>query len=292
MEDYIKAGKIAADAREYALSLVKENKTLLETANKIEEFIIKKDVTPAFPVSLAINEIAAHYTPSPDEKTIFNSEDLVKIDIGVCINGCVTDTATTVEIKTNNNKELIKASREALNEAIKIAQIGTELWQIGKIIEDTISSYGFNSIKNLSGHGLGDYEVHRKPTIPNFNNENKETLQKGQFITIEPFSTTGSGYVKEGKPSTIYSIQRKQSIRNPITKKIFDYVEKEYKILPFSKRQLLKKFPLPQVNLALKDLENNKIVKEYSQLPEKSNGLVSQHEHTLLIDEKVIVLTR
>ena len=292
MEDYIKAGKIAADAREYALSLVKENKTLLETANKIEEFIIKKDVTPAFPVSLAINEIAAHYTPSPDEKTIFNSGDLVKIDLGVCINGCVTDTATTVEIKTNNNKELIKASREALNEAIKIAQIGTELWQIGKIIEDTISSYGFNSIKNLSGHGLGDYEVHRKPTIPNFNNENKETLQKGQFITIEPFSTTGSGYVKEGKPSTIYSIQRKQSIRNPITKKIFDYVEKEYKILPFSKRQLLKKFPLPQVNLALKDLENNKIVKEYSQLPEKSNGLVSQHEHTLLIDEKVIVLTR
>jgi len=219
MEDYIKAGKIAADAREYALSLVKENKTLLETANKIEEFIIKKDVIPAFPVSLAINEIAAHYTPSPDEKTIFNSGDLVKIDLGVCINGCVTDTATTVEIKTNNNKELIKASREALNEAIKIAQIGTELWQIGKIIEDTISSYGFNSIKNLSGHGLGDYEVHRKPTIPNFNNENKETLQKGQFITIEPFSTTGSGYVKEGKPSTIYSIQRKQSIRNPITKK-------------------------------------------------------------------------
>ena len=292
MEDYIKAGKIAAEARDYALTLVKENASLLDTAEKIEEFIIKKNCIPAFPVSLARNEIAAHYTPLPEEKTIFEKGDLVKIDLGTCINGYISDTAITVEIKTNENKELIKASDEALKEAIKICQIGTEIWQIGKVIEETISSYGFNSIKNLSGHGLGNYEVHRKPTIPNFNNENKETLQKGQFITIEPFATTGSGYVKEGKPSTIYAIQKKQSIRNPITKKIYDYAEKEYKILPFCKRQLLKKFPLPQVNLALKDLENNKIIKEYCQLPEKSNGLVSQHEHTLLIDEKVIVLTK
>ena len=292
MEDYIKAGKIAAEARDYALTLVKENAYLLDVAEKIEEFIIKKNCIPAFPVSLARNEIAAHYTPLPEEKTIFEKGDLVKIDLGTCINGYISDTAITVEIKTNENKELIKASDEALKEAIKICQIGTEIWQIGKIIEETISSYGFNSIKNLSGHGLGNYEVHRKPTIPNFNNENKETLQKGQFITIEPFATTGSGYVKEGKPSTIYAIQKKQSIRNPITKKIYDYAEKEYKILPFCKRHLLKKFPLPQVNLALKDLENNKIIKEYCQLPEKSNGLVSQHEHTLLIDEKVIVLTK
>ncbi len=292
MEDYIKAGKIAVEARDYALTLVKENASLFDIAEKIEEFIIKKNCMPAFPVSLARNEIAAHYTPLPDEKTIFEKGDLVKIDLGTCINGYISDTAITVEIKTNENKELIKASDEALREAIKICQIGTEIWQIGKVIEETISSYGFNSIKNLSGHGLGNYEVHRKPTIPNFNNENKEKLQKGQFMTIEPFATTGSGYVKEGKPSTIYSIQKKQSIRNPITKKIYDYVEKEYKILPFCKRQLIKKFTLPQINLALKDLENNKIVKEYSQLPERSNGLVSQHEHTLLIDEKVIVLTK
>ena len=193
MEDYIKAGKIAAEARDYALTLVKENASLLDAAEKIEEFIIKKNCIPAFPVSLARNEIAAHYTPTPEEKTIFEKGDLVKIDLGTCINGYISDTAITVEIKTNENKELIKASDEALKEAIKICQIGTEIWQIGKIIEETISSYGFNSIKNLSGYGLGNYEVHRKPTIPNFNNENKETLQKGQFITIEPFATTGSG---------------------------------------------------------------------------------------------------
>ena len=292
IENYKKAGKIASEVLAYGKELIKKDKKLLDVCNKIESKIFELGAKPAFPVQISCNEIAAHYTPTPEEKTIFEKGDLVKIDLGTCINGYISDTAITVEIKTNENKELIKASDEALKEAIKICQIGTEIWQIGKVIEETISSYGFNSIKNLSGHGLGNYEVHRKPTIPNFNNENKETLQKGQFITIEPFATTGSGYVKEGKPSTIYAIQKKQSIRNPITKKIYDYAEKEYKILPFCKRQLLKKFPLPQVNLALKDLENNKIIKEYCQLPEKSNGLVSQHEHTLLIDEKVIVLTK
>lgn len=292
MEDYIKSGKIAAEAKEYALKLVKENKTLLETANKIEEYIIKKGAIPAFPVSLAKNEIAAHYTPLPGEKTIFEKGDIIKIDLGVCINGYISDTAITIEIKTNNNKNLIEASEEALKKAINMCQIGTELWQIGKLIEETISSFGFNSIKNLSGHGVGDYEVHKKPSIPNFNNNNEEKLQKHQFITIEPFATTGSGYIKEGKPSSIYSLQKKSSVRNPITKKILNFIENEYKILPFSKRQLSNKFTLPQVNLALKDLENNKIIKEYPQLPEKTNGLVSQHEHTLLIDEKVIVLTK
>jgi len=292
MEDYIKIGKIAVEAKEYSLSLVKEDKSLLDAANKIEEFIIKKGAIPAFPVSLAKNEIAAHYTPLPEEKTTFNSGDIVKIDLGVCINGYIADTAITTEIKTDNNKELIKSSREALNEAIKIVQIGTELGQIGKVIEETISSFGFKSIKNLSGHGVGDYEVHKKPTIPNYDNKIKEKLEKGQFITIEPFATTGSGFVKEGKPSSIYALQRKGSMRNPISKRILEFIEQEYKILPFSKRQLTNKFPLPQVNMALKELEKNNIIKEYSQLPEKTNGLVSQHEHTLLIDDKVIIITK
>jgi len=38
-------------------------------------------------------------------------------------------------------------------------------------------------------------------------------------------------------------------------------------------------------------LQRANIIYEYPQLPEKENGLTSQHEHTVLVAEKPVVLT-
>lgn len=102
-EKIMKAGKIASETREYARTIIKKGYLLLEIAEKIESKIIELGAKPAFPVNLSINEIAAHYTPSyDDEKT---AQGLIKIDLGVHIDGWIADTAfhwiwkTTQKIK-------------------------------------------------------------------------------------------------------------------------------------------------------------------------------------------------
>jgi len=168
MKDWIKAGEIASEALEYGKDLIKKDKSVLEIVESVEAKIFQLGGKPAFPTNISINEIAAHYSPVKDDFSIKES-DIVKLDVGVHVNGAIGDNALTV----GNNKELIEASREALNEAIKIIQIGTKLREIGRVVDKTISSYGFKSIKNLTGHSIDIYEQHAGLSVPNYDDGNK-----------------------------------------------------------------------------------------------------------------------
>jgi len=287
MEDFRKSGKIAAEAREYGKKLVKEGVKHLEIAEKIEAKIKELGGECAFPVDVSVNYVAAHDCPILDDDRIIKKGDLVLLDIGVHVNGAVTDTACTVEVGSRKNNKLIEASEEALKEAIKLVKPGVKIREIGKKIQEVIQRYGFSPIKNLSGHGVGLYEIHTDPTIPNFDNGDENKLEKGMIIAIEPFATTGQGKVTDGKPSGVYSLVFKKNIRDLFTRKILKFIEDNHKTLPFSTRSLVKEFGV-RAKFALSNLEREGIIKQYNVLPEISKGLVSQAEHTLIVGEEVL----
>ena len=289
MEDWITAGKIASEARKYGYNLIIEGASMKEVLDKIEAFIEENKAIPAFPVQISLNSLAAHYTSTSTDETVFQKGDLAKLDLGVSVNGAIADTAITKDL--GNNKKLVEASKAALEKAVKIAKPGTELREIGKVIEDTIKSYGYNPIKNLSGHGLAKYQIHTGNTIPNFDNKDKTKLKENQTIAIEPFATTGDGYIKEGKPSTIYMLINSKPVRSPTSRKVLAHIQEKYQTLPFCPRQLEKTFAPLQVNLAIKELTKAGNLHHFTQLSEKTNGLVSQHEHTVIVKDNPIITT-
>ncbi len=293
LEKYKLAGKIASEALNYGKTLIKENTTLLEVSKKIEELIEKKGAKISFPVQLSINNIAAHYTAFPDDISVFKTGDLVKLDIGTHVEGHIGDTALTIEVSTKNNSDLIKASKEALEAAIRLCKPGTKVHMIGEAVSSVIESYGFKPIKNLSGHKLDIYTLHSNLSIPNYNNNNKTELEEGMVLAIEPFASTGVGLVKEGKPSSNFRMHNPKAIRDTMTREILKYIQENFKTLPFAKRYLTTKFSLAKVNFALTNLKKEGIIYEYPQLPEKEeNSLVSQHEHTVCVTDKPVVLTK
>lgn len=295
LKDYKKAGKIAKQAVEYAKGIIKRNMPLLEIAEKIENKIAELGGKPAFPVNLCINGIAAHYTPSHNDETL--ASGLLKVDIGVHVNGAIADTAFSLDLAENNeesekNKKLIQASHDALNSAIKliIEKKGkSELGSIGKAIQNSIEKHGFSPIKNLCGHELGSYLVHAGCTIPNYDNGNANVLENGIYA-IEPFATGGQGIVYDGKPSGIYRLQERKGIRDALARQILSFAEEEYKTLPFCERWIVKRFGARAL-LSLKYLEQAGILHHFPQLVEKSHMPVSQAEHTILITENKVEVT-
>src|SRR3990167_6701244 len=156
MDDWDKAGKISAQILNFGKKLIKVDSNVLEVVEKIENEIKKTEGLPAFPVQVSMNEMAAHFTPNDENDLKFKDGDLVKLDVGVHINGAIGDNALTIDL--GENKELSKASEMALKEAVKLAKPGTKIFEIGQIIEKTIKEFGFKPIKNLSGHGIDLYE--------------------------------------------------------------------------------------------------------------------------------------
>ncbi len=291
LQDYKKAGEISIKIKEFAKNLIKPGMPLLEIAQKIHQEIEKLGAQPAFPVNLSIDDIAAHYHPTLEDKT--KASGLLKIDLGIHTNGFIADTAITLDLTPDNKyKELIQASEQALNNALKLLSKNPSLHEIGQKIQQTIESKGFSPIINLSGHSLDKYQIHAGITIPNYANNNKNKLQLGAYA-IEPFATTGQGKIYEGPPGNIYSIIKPKNTRSPTARKILDYVWKKYQTLPFSLREIQEKFG-PMSRLGIKELEQTNILHSYPQLIEKSHHPVSQAEHSFVKtkDNKIIITTR
>ena len=148
IQDYKQAGEIAKQVVNYAKELIKPDMSLLEIAQKIHKKIQELGAESAFPVNLSINEIAAHYHPTLEDKT--TAKGLLKVDIGIHINGFIADTAFSLDLtKDNKYKELIEASQEALSNSLKILNKNPTLHQIGETIQQAIEDKGFTPIVNL-----------------------------------------------------------------------------------------------------------------------------------------------
>jgi len=279
-----KAGKITKNALRLSKRLVNPEVSLLEIADTVEQYIMDHGGYPAFPVNISINDVAAHYTPDVNDKNIIQEGDVVKIDLGTHINGWIVDAAITIEINDNKYKELIKASKEALDSVRKILKKGISISEVGSVIERTITNYGFKPIYNLSGHKIDRYILHAGINIPNYNNKAHIQISDGIYA-VEPFATNGVGYVKDGSASTIYILQRNTGIRIPSLKKFVDNIFKRYKTLPFSRRWLYRDFNEKyNIDLYINLLKKNNILYEYPILVEKSKGIVSQWETTFHIN--------
>lgn len=284
----LKAGKIAGEIKKYARTIIKKGTPLLEIAEKIEEKIINLGGKPAFPVNLSINDIAAHYTPSYDDKTL--AYGLLKIDFGVHIDGEVADTAFSIDLENDEeNKRLIEASEKALEAASKTIRLNVKNSEIGKAIQEAIESAKFSPIINLSGHGIEKYELHSGITIPNIDSNQEISLKEGLYA-IEPFATNGSGKVYDGKPSEIYELVSERNVRSQSAREILNFIIKEYSTLPFCSRWIIKKFGLASL-LALRQLEANGNLHQFPLLIEASHGKVSQSENTFLVTGKEVIVT-
>ena len=140
------AGKLARNALNFGKSLIQNGASMLDVTERIENFVTEKNGGLAFPTNLAINNVGAHWTPSTKSKEIFHTGDVVKLDVGVHIDGYIGDNALTVEIGNDKYKKLIEASSEALNAAIEVAAPGVNVGIIGHAVQDTIEGYGYRPI--------------------------------------------------------------------------------------------------------------------------------------------------
>ncbi len=277
LEKHIEAGKVLKIVREEVKDLIKPGVKIIEVAEYVEKRIRELGANPAFPCNISLNYDAAHSTPKKDDTRTFREGDIVKIDIGAHIDGYIADTAFTVDLGDNN--DLVDCAEEALKSAIEIVEAGITTAEIGKTIELTIKDFGFKPVVNLTGHGFMPYIAHAPPTIYNFAVEKGVKLDEGMIIAIEPFVTDGVGKVAERGETEIYSLIRAKPVRMRIERDILSEVEK-YKTLPFAKRWL-KKAP----DVIMSKLVREKVLRAYPVLSEVKRGLVSQAEHTIIVED-------
>jgi len=291
-KDFAHAGSVTHAVRSFGKSLIIKGASYNDAIAQINHKILELGALPAFPPQIALNDVAAHFLPKPEEDIIF-SDEVIKLDVGVCYNGAIGDCAVTVDL-SGKFQELITAAEAALLAAEKSIQVGRKIREIGKIIEETISSYGLKPIKNLCGHGLGLYKVHTPPMIPNCDDKSSGVIKPGMTFAIEPFATNGHGAIYEGGTPCIFSFVADRPVHSEIAHALLKKI-KTFKGLPFAIHDLIRHdLNLDDVKFGLAELLQAKTIVGYPPLIEKGHGMVAQAENSVLVDDqgKVFITTR
>jgi methionyl aminopeptidase len=278
------ACKIAREIREEMRKTVKEGMPIIDICEKVEGTTREKGGKPAFPCNVSVNEIAAHYTSPPNDKETIPEKSIVKVDIGVHVDGYIADTATSVCFDPEY-VDMVNTAEEALEKAVEILRPGLSMTRFGSTIQKTIKTRGYKPVSNLTGHLIRRYIIHAGKSLPNAFNLSTSRIKEGEVYGVEPFVTTANaaGRVDNLPEAYIFRYQKHKSLKNPYAKKILKYIKNNFTTLPFTERWLNKFMDSSHYKSAFAELLSSKSVMSYPVFVEASRKPVAQAEYTILI---------
>ncbi|ROV93794.1 hypothetical protein VSDG_06952 [Cytospora chrysosperma] len=305
LRDYRHAAETHRQVRQWAQGWIRPGMALTDIANGIEDSVRalvghsgldEGDAIVAgmgFPTGMNLNDVAAHYTPNAGNKMVFGQDDVIKIDIGVHVNGRILDSAFSMAFEPKYDN-LLAAVKAATNTGVKEAGIDARLGEIGGAIQETMESYEIEldgktypikSIRNLNGHTIHHYSIHGDKSVPIVKSEDQTKMEEGDVFAIETFGSTGNGYVRDQGEVSHYALMAdapKVDLRLSSAKSLLNTIKKNFGTLPFCRRYL-DRIGCDKYLLGLNHLVNQGIVQDYPPLVDKKGSYTAQFEHTILI---------
>lgn len=288
-EMYLKVGKIHKEVCEKAKPLIKIGASYLDIARKIEKIISSYDnVSLSFPINLQPNN-EVHYTPIPGDTRVVKQDDIIKVDIGLHIDGYIADGAFTVSFNKDYD-EMVNFTEKLLKKTINGLKPGMKISEIGKRLDDGMKNSKYKIIRNLMGHQIDKWELHSSKSVMVYETDNDNVLEPGEAYAVEIFITDGAGFIKSSPNAIIYAMKKKLTpardlkIRN-LCKKIYE----KRKSFPFSERYVVEHLGYSKMDFF--NLKKSGNIMEYPILLELPNSKIAQFEDVIYVDEKEIIIT-
>lgn len=337
--DFKRAAIIHKIARKKALSMIYAGARLADLVDAVEDIILRmckqdtktyylkgspKDNSAglAFPVGININNVVAHDSKmtirngKTDNRTFFEG-DLVKIDIGVHINGRIIDSAFShivtnkpgIHDNENIYNSVIEASRDSMFNAIKMSGVDQRLDEMSECVSEIIQSYEVDMagvslpikpVQGIGGHNIKKYQIHGGKLIlsdPDYKIQGDLRMEEDEIYAIETYATTGMGIMTQNGEMyqcTHYMAADPDDVESnkAITKKDKKYFRKTELYewlktrngLPFSSEWIDTKV-IPKVEKAFKlGIPSGQLI-AYPPLFDENNSVVAQFEHTIHVND-------
>ena len=339
LDNFRSAALIHKIARKKALTMLYSGARLADLVDAVESLIIKmcgqdhmsyylkgslkdNDSGIAFPVGVNINNVVAHDSKTVsvngvDDDRKFFKGDVVKVDIGVHINGRIIDSAFThivtdqpgVHDKDNIYNSVLEASRESVLCAIKMAGPEQRLDEISESIDEIIQSHEVDmggesipikSVEGIGGHNIKQYQIHGGKLIlsrPDYEIQGDQRMEEDEIYAIETYATTGFGVMTQNSemPRCTHFMETNHAeidANKAITKKdkkffrqteLYQWLQTR-KGLPFSSSWIDVK-GVPKVDKAFKlGIPSGQLI-AYPPMFDEANSVVAQFEHTIHVND-------
>merc|ERR1719502_1493399 len=192
------AGRVAREVLDLAGRMVAPGVTTDAIDALVTEECIKRGAYPSplnyhgFPKSCctSVNEVICHGIP---DSSILRDGDIINVDVTCYYGGYHGDCSETFLVGEVDDagRQLVKVTYDCWQAAIEYCKPGKPYSGIGAIIEETIAPYGYSTVREFCGHGIGKI-FHTNPNILHYKNNEPGTMEVGHVFTIEPMICEGT----------------------------------------------------------------------------------------------------
>jgi methionyl aminopeptidase len=199
------SGAIHARTMALVAAAIRPGVTTRDLDKIAEDYIRSQGAVPSFKgyrgftgsICSSPNDMVVHGIPGPYKLV---EGDLLAVDIGVTLDGWVSDGACTFPVGTVTPvaDKLLEVTEASLFDAVEQCVPGNRIGDIGHAVQARVEAAGFSVVRSLVGHGVGR-EMHEDPQVPNYGDPGRgPKLDVGMVLAVEPMTTAGRQQVRMG----------------------------------------------------------------------------------------------
>merc|ERR1711935_1161574 len=200
----------------------------------------------------SVNNVVGHNCPASDDEAVLAEGDLVKLDLGVHIDGFIAVVANSVivcanadEAVTGRHADVIHAVAVAAEASLATIKPGCTNSELTAIFARAAEAFNCNVVEGVPSHVMKRHVIDGNKVILSKETSDmkveEEEIEELDVLAVDIIMSTGDGQPKEVDElkTTIYKHQVDQtySLKMKASREVFSQIPSDHPTLPFSLRQ-------------------------------------------------------
>jgi len=243
----------------------------------------------AFPTCVSINECVCHFSPLTNESVELKDGDVVKIDLGVHIDGYIAVVAHTLVLSaevTGATADVVLAAYTAAEVALKSIKVGTKNSEISSVIDKVAEAYGVKPLQGVLMHQMKRFVIDGNNAVLLREEADQKVeefeFEANQVYTVDVVMTTGEGKpIERDARTTVFkrAVDQTYRLKMKASRYVFNEVNKRFPTLPFTIRALDER----QGRMGVVECVKHDLLAPYPVLYEKPGVGVAHFKFTVLM---------
>ncbi|KAL9247032.1 hypothetical protein vseg_020503 [Gypsophila vaccaria] len=262
-----------------------------QTGNMYKNAKKKIERGVAFPTCISVNNVVCHYSPLPNDESVLEEGDVVKVDMGCHIDGFIATVAHTHVIQegpvTGRKADVIAATNTAAEVALRLVRPGKKNKDVTDAIQKVAAAYDCKIVEGVLSHQLKQFVIDGNKVVlsvasPEMRVDDAE-FEENEVYAVDILASTGDGKPRmlDEKQTTIYkrAVDRNYHLKMKASRFIFSEINQKFPIMPFTARALEEK----RARFGLLECVNHDLLQPYPVLHEKPGDFVAHIKFTVLL---------